>query len=261
MENFQVDRSRAMNVGRMERIISAAGGLVVLLLALSRFRKVNMPLAAGSGYLIYRGISGRDPVYKALGISRAEPDGSSGIEVSRTISVQRTRDDVYAYWRDFENLPAFMEHLISVRVNRETTGREQSHWEAKAPLGQTIEWDAEIVDEQPGRRIAWRSLPGSQVDTYGFVEFEDTPYKGGTIIKVHMVYHPPAGSLGAAAAKILGEEPSLQVQDDLRHLKQYLETGEVTTIEGQSSGRISKVVEERKMTKSTGDRKRSEKEK
>lgn len=233
------------NMGRTERMISIVGGAAALVYTLLRLRKVNAPLTAGSGYLLYRGITGRDPVYTALGIDRAHPNGSGGIEVIHAISINRPRAEVYSYWRDFENLPTFMKHLVSVKVVSQMDGREQSHWTARAPLGQTIEWDGEMVEDRPNERIAWRSLPGSQVETRGYVEFQDAPGQDETILRVNLAYWPPAGSLGAAVAKLLGEEPAIQVQEDLRRLKQYLEAGETATIEGQTSGRITEVIQER----------------
>jgi uncharacterized membrane protein len=145
-----------------------------------------------------------------------------GIVVSQAITVQRAPEDVYGFWRDFENLPRFMAHLESVET---VNGR--SHWRAKGPLGTHVEWDAEVVEDRPNELIAWRSVAGADVKNRGMVRFRPAPGGRGTEIVVELVYDPPAGKLGAAVAKLFGEEPAQQIAGDLRRLKQVLETGEV----------------------------------
>jgi uncharacterized membrane protein len=158
---------------------------------------------------------------------------SSVVRVIETITVNRPPEECYRYWHDFENLPRFMDHLQSVR----TTGEGRSHWVAKAPAGMKVEWDAEITEDVPNQRIAWRSLAGADVDNSGSVRFERAPAGRGTVIKADIEYRPPAGKIGSLAAKLFGEEPGQQARADLRRFKQMLETGEITTTEGQSSGR------------------------
>jgi uncharacterized membrane protein len=143
--------------------------------------------------------------------------------VTKTIIIDRSPDEVYVYWQDLENLPNFMSHLKSVRI----TGEKQSHWTAKGPAGTTVEWDAETIDDQPGSRIAWRSLPDSAIENSGSVQFERATGNRGTFVRVEITYMPPAGAAGAMAAKLFGEEPEQQLDDDLRALKQVIETGEV----------------------------------
>ena len=159
--------------------------------------------------------------------------GESGIKVVHTVTINQTPDVLFTFWRDFTNLPQIMDHLESVTVSDST----HSHWVAKAPLGRTVEWDAEIINEKPGELIAWRSLPGADVDSAGTVLFKAAPVGRGTEVKVELSYLPPAGKVGAAVAKLLGEEPKKQLDDDLRHFKQLMEAGERATTEGQSSGR------------------------
>jgi uncharacterized membrane protein len=113
----------------------------------------------------------------------------------------------------------------------------RSHWVATGPLGREIEWDSEVIEDIENRYLAWRSLPGSTVASTGSVGFSDASGGRGTVVTVNMQYNPPAGSMGAAFAKLFGEEPSLQIRDDLRHLKQIMETGEIASVEGQPSGR------------------------
>jgi len=128
-----------------------------------------------------------------------------------------------------------MKHLKSVKVDPDDNSR--SHWVTSGPLGREIEWDSEIIEERENEYLAWSSLPGSIVENRGSVYFMDAPGGRGTILHVSMEYQPPAGSLGAAFAKLFGEEPGQQLRDDLRHFKQMMETGEVASVKGQSSGR------------------------
>jgi uncharacterized membrane protein len=146
-----------------------------------------------------------------------------GIRVQRSLTVRQSPEEVYRFWRDFTNLPRFMSHLESVVI----TGDQRSRWRAKAPAGTTVEWDAEIVEDRPNELISWRSLPGSEVDNAGSVEFVRAPGDRGTEVRVEFRYDPPGGKLGALVAKLFGEAPEQQVAGDLRRLKQVLETGEV----------------------------------
>ncbi len=159
--------------------------------------------------------------------------GESGIKVSHAVSINKPVEQLYAYWRDFTNLPHIMDHLNSVTL--QDSGH--SHWVAKAPLGRTVEWDAEIINEEPGKVIAWKSLPGADVDNAGAVTFKPAPIGRGTEVRVEISYAPPAGKVGAMVAHLLGEDPRKQLDDDLRHFKQIMEAGERPTTEGQSSGR------------------------
>jgi uncharacterized membrane protein len=149
--------------------------------------------------------------------------GHKGIQAKAACIVHREPDQVYAFWRDFRNLSRFMKHLESV----EEFADGRSHWIAKGPAGMKVEWDAVIVADEPGRVITWRSLENSDIDHAGAVQFEPAPGRRGTIVKVSFQYNPPIGVLGAAVAKLFGEEPEQQLDDDLRRFKQVLEVGEV----------------------------------
>jgi uncharacterized membrane protein len=162
-------------------------------------------------------------------------NGDSEIRVAQSVTINRSPEELYRFWRDFQNLPRFMKHIESAR---ETEGG-QSHWVAKAPAGTTVEWDARITEDRPNELIAWRSLEGSDVDHVGSVRFERAPGGRGAIVKVEMRYRPPAGVVGATVAKLLGKDPRRQIRDDLRRFKQIMEAGEVITTEGQPAGRSS----------------------
>lgn len=182
------------------------------------------------------------------------PD-SGTFRVSRAVTINRTPNELYRYWRQLENLPRFMEHLLEVTVLPDTPehplpskdapgegstngGRPRSHWVTKGIAGQTVEWDAEIVAEHPNELIAWKSLPGGKIHTGGAVRFIPGRNERETIVRVDLHYQPPGGSIGAALAKLFGEDPEQQIKQDLRRFKQMMETGEVITTDGQPSGRM-----------------------
>jgi len=155
------------------------------------------------------------------------------MDVKQAITVNRPAEELYQFWRNFEQLPRFMSHLESVVVASD--GRP--HWVAKAPAGATVEWDAELVEDRSNQLIAWRSMQGAEVKNSGSVRFISAPGNKGTEVHVAMQYDPPGGKLGAAAAKLFGEEPNQQTKDDLRAFKQVMETGEVVLSEGTQSRR------------------------
>jgi uncharacterized membrane protein len=158
----------------------------------------------------------------------AEALGFGEVHVKKAITVNRSPEEVYRFWHDFQNLPRFMDHLESVQV----TGDRRSHWKAKAPAGMSIEWDAETVEDRPNERIAWRSVEGSEVDNAGSVRFVPAPGGRGTEVHVELSYRPPGGPIGSAFAWLFGESPDQQIYDDLRAFKQVIETGEVVVSEG-----------------------------
>ncbi len=153
-------------------------------------------------------------------------------EVRAAITIQRPAEEVYAYWRDFSRLPNFMRHLESI----ESTGENRWHWVARAPLRRSIEWDAEVVADVPNEVIAWKSLPGSNIDNAGSVHFRQAPGDRGTEVHVTLRYAMPGGRLTSAFAKLFPENPDREVYDDLRAFKQELETGEVVKSDAVLSG-------------------------
>lgn len=165
----------------------------------------------------------------------ADPEGAQTqrgkIPVNKSIVINATAEEVYSYWRDFENLPRFMHYLESVTV----TGEGRSHWVAKAPGG-SVEWDAEVTEDRPNELIAWRSLEGSEVETSGSVRFEPAVGGRGTVVHVKLDYSPPGGVVGALVAKLFGEDPGAQMQIDLRRFKQVIELGEVVVSDGTLVG-------------------------
>ena len=225
--------SRA-NVGKIERLISVAGGSVLVLYGLSRRSASGLALAAAGSGLLYRGATGHCEVYSKLKVNTTEAGSkeTTGIHVEKAVTIGKSPEEVYAFWRDLPNLPRFMDHLKSVDV----TGEKTSHWVAKAPAGREVAWDAEIIVDEPNARISWQSLPGADIENAGTVRFVAAPGGRGCEVHVTVQYYPPGGLLGAALAKFFGEEPTQQITDDLRRLKRLMETGEIATIEGQSHG-------------------------
>jgi uncharacterized membrane protein len=215
------------NVGDAERIVSGIGGGILVAFGLSRGLK-GLPLTGLGAALLYRGATGHCPLYQRLGITSTRGErapatsvpAGRGARVDCAIRVNRSPQELYAFWSRLENLPRIMKHLESVR----STSGKRSHWVARGPAGTTVQWDAEIVTDRPNELIAWRSLPGSTLDTAGSVHFKPAPGGQGTEVHVEMKYLPPAGRLGAMVANLFGESPERQVEEDLRRFKQVMES-------------------------------------
>jgi len=230
-----------VNISREERWACVVGGGAMATFGLLRGSLPGLLLGIAGAGLAYRGITGHCPVNEARGINRANVSGShmmsvphrQGHLVEKTVTIDKSPEELYRFWRDFENLPRFMKHVKSVG----SIGDGRSHWVAKAPAGMTVEWDAEVINEEPNRLIAWRSLHHSEINHAGSVRFDPAPGGRGTEVRVTLNYAPPAGSLGVAVAKLFGEEPELQLEESLRRFKGLMEAGEVATTEGQPFGR------------------------
>jgi len=234
-------RPSRVNVGPKERDVSMAAGAIVALQGLSRRTLPGLIEAAIGGFLIYRGATGQCAVYEALGLDTYHVDGRApadeiaekGVHVEQSMLIQKPAEELYRFWRNFENLPGIMTHLESVT----RTDERRTHWVVTTgKLGLRLEWDAEVTADEPNTRIAWRSLPGSQVDTVGEVRFEKAPGERGTYVHAAMSYVPPAGKLGHVLAWLVNETPQQQMRDDLRNFKRLMEIGEILTTVGQPRG-------------------------
>lgn len=242
--SFALPEDTRHNVAKEERIGSVLLGAALVGVGVRRRDSVGLVAALFGGYFIARGATGHCYVYDALGVSTGSADAvlapwhrddvtgraatvnaRKAILVERSVTIDRPREQLYAFWRDFENLPRFMDHLVSVRVDSPT----RSHWAAKAPAGRTVEWDAEIVNEVPNEIIAWKSIRDADVANAGAVNFTDAPDGRGTVVRVRMDYEPPAGRLGAMLAHFTDEEPERQIEEDLRKLKRLMESGVINT--------------------------------
>lgn len=247
-ENPMMDflTNQKQNVGSTERIISSIGGGALVSYGLLRRDTAGVLLSLLGGSLIFRGATGHCHVYDAMDVdtSQSNERGKSSssskgllggrIHVKKSLTINKSPAELYQFWRNFENLPKFMTHLESVK----NIEGNRSHWVAKAPLGTSVEWDAELTSDRENERIGWKSLEGSDVPNSGVVEFRPTSTRGTEVI-VTLTYEPPAGKIGALVAKLFGEEPSQQVYGDLYRFKSLMETGEIITVEGQTSGRAA----------------------
>ncbi|MFC6094493.1 SRPBCC family protein [Saccharothrix lopnurensis] len=212
------------------RVAGDAMDLTSLVVALGNRRGQRRGRLVGVTGVVL-GITALD-VLTAVQATRATGRGGT-VELTATTTVRRPVEEVYSFWRDLENLPSFMGHLEEVRV----TGEKTSRWRATAPFGRTVEWDAEITDEEPGVRIGWTSTGDADVPNTGKVWFVPAPDGESTEVHVVMAYEIPGGKIGKAVARYFGEEPHQQVDDDLRRLKQVLETGEVVRSDGAPWGK------------------------
>ena len=167
-----------------------------------------------------------------LAAARRAGRSRSDLELTAAITVARSPQDVYDYWRGLERLPTFMYHLRSV----EWVGEGRTRWTANAPVKKSVSWEADLVEDRPGEVVAWRSLPGADVENSGSVRFKPAPGDRGTEVRVHLRYAMPGGRAGQLVARLAGEEPHQQVEDDLRRFKQVMETGEVLRSEGSPAG-------------------------
>src|SRR4051795_13564240 len=181
----------------------------------------------GNGWAPRQAAPATLPVPRAIAARRRRMD------LTATTTIRRPRSEVYAFWHQFENLSTFMAHLDDVR----STGGGRSHWAATAPFGRTVEWDAETDEDVPDEKIGWHSVGEADVPNRGKVFFVPAPDGVSTEVHVVMAYDIPGGALGKAVAKYFGEEPNQQLDDDLRRLKQVLETGEVVRSDGAPYGK------------------------
>lgn len=223
-----------VNVGGLERALSAAGGLLLIGWGAGRaatLRLSGLVLMAAGVPLVVRGATGHCALKAALARRRA---GRPGAEVARSVTIQRPRDEVFAAWRRLDQLPTFMRHLEEVQ----DLGDGRSRWVARLARGlPRLSWEARLTHEEEGRRLSWRSTPGSRVETTGDVLFLDAPQGRGTEVHARIAYRPPGGLLSAAAASFLQAPLAQLVREDLRRFKQLLEAGEVPTTAGQPTCR------------------------
>ncbi|MFN6482989.1 MULTISPECIES: SRPBCC family protein [unclassified Nostoc] len=213
----------------VERWASLIGGGAMVLMGLRQGSLRGALTALAGGGLVYQGATKQSTIQKAQeAIGLNQP-----IKVEKTVTINKSAEELYRFWHDFENLPTFMKHLKSVKVHNE----KRSHWIANAPLDNTVEWDADILEDRENEFISWASVEGADVDNSGFVRFTKAPGDRGTEVKVVLEYNLPGGALAATVAKLFGEEPEQQIGDELRRFKMLMEAGEIATTEGQPSGR------------------------
>lgn len=215
------------NISGVEKWTSIAAGAGLALYGVSRLKRNGWLWAGLGGLLLRRGITAHCDIYDAMGINTAWSDtraalgGSRGVNVLESVTIDRSIAELYRFWRNLENLPRFMHHLVSVEKITDSISR----WRAKGPAGTTVEWEAEIYNEVPDKLIAWRSLGDSTVISAGSVNFDAAGPGGGTRVTVHLQYSPPGGKLGAKVAKLFGADAETEIRADLIRFKHLLEAG------------------------------------
>jgi uncharacterized membrane protein len=220
----------------IERWATLATATAVIAYGVTRRSAGGTCLAFGATPLVYRGLVGQWPAFpnarSLRGDTRVALAGKRGIHVRESIRLEKPLNEIFRFWRRLENLPRFMSHLANVT----DLGNGRSHWVAKGPANLELEWDAEIINEVENKVIGWRSLPGSQVVTAGSVNFAAARGGRSTQVSVHLQYAPPAGRTGARVAALFGRGASQTIREDLRHLKQLLEAGEIPRAQPERAG-------------------------
>ncbi len=229
--------SRRKGAWAWTRVVGDAMDLTALGMAIahrggSRRRRLLAVTGAVAGITVIDLLTAVQATRSSVPAVRGARKGGS-MELTATTTIRKPAPEVYAFWRNLENLPTFMAHLEQVR----TTGDRTSRWTADAPFGKDVGWDAEIIEEVPGEKLAWRSTGNADVPNAGTIRFLPAPDGVSTEVHVVLVYDIPGGTIGKAVAKYFGEEPHQQLDDDLRRLKQVLETGEVVRSDGAPWGK------------------------
>ena len=228
--------SQSANLGKTEKVLFTIGGGALAIYGITRPSVRGLILTALGAGMLHRGLSGYCEIYRAIGIDHANGKGDSvarDIHVEKAVTINRSPEELYRFWRRFENLPLFMKNLEAVVPIDE----KLSHWKVKGPAGVLVEWDAEIYNEKEGELISWRALQEADIVNAGTVRFEPAPGGRGTHVRVTMNYNAPGGRLSALMAKLFGQEPGQMVEEDLRCFKQMMEAGEIPSTEGQPTGR------------------------
>jgi len=233
---YHMPADSQVNVGGFERVLSVIGGGALALYGLRRSLP-HLMLLLGGGALVYRGLTGHCSAYQVMGVDTAHQDPDHGLTLAATITVNKPAAEVYRFWRDVENHPRFMKHLASVV----STGEKRSHWVARGPLHIPLTWDAELVEDRENTTLAWRSLPGADVDNTGTVHFRELPDGRGTEVRLRLAYAPPGGVAGVALAKLFKTLTVQQLQEALRHFKYIIEAGEAPTIANQPTAAASRM--------------------
>lgn len=228
------------NISDTERWLSMAAGIGLAAYGASRRRTAGWALAGAGALLFRRGLTGHCHTYEMLGLNTAGTGedtrralrGSAGVKVDESVTINRSISELYRFWRNLENLPQFMSHLESVERVTDTLSR----WRAKGPAGTDLEWNAEIINEVPDQVIGWKSIEGSDVVSAGSVNFDEVG--GGTRVRVRLQYSPPGGKLGAAVARLMGNDPATQIREDLQRFKQIVEDVENSEVRMKNSERL-----------------------
>ena len=235
-ENQTTENQTTENqAGDTERWASLVGGGALVLMGLKQRSLRGILTSLVGGGLIYQGAKNKSTVKQVqqkLG-EATEASKDQRITAEKTVIIEKSPEELYNYWRNFENLPIFTDYLESVTVY----DQQRSHWVAKTPVvDQAIEWDAIVVQDRPNEFIGWSSVEDADIDHSGFVRFRPATGGRGTEVKVVMEYSPPGGAMTANIAKLFDTEPEQQLGQMLSRFKQLMEAGEIATTEGQPQG-------------------------
>jgi uncharacterized membrane protein len=217
------------NVSEIERWASLAAGTALTVYGMNRRRGGGWMMAGLGAVLLQRGATGHCHVYRAFGLDTSSADtrqalgGRAGVAVDERVIVARPAAELYQFWRNLENLPRFMKHLESVERLTDTLSR----WRAKGPVGTTVEWNAEMINDVPGKLIGWKSIEGSDVVSAGSVHF-DPAGTNRTRVRVRLQYNPPGGKAGAAIAWLMGSDAGTEIREDLQRFRELIETERTT---------------------------------
>lgn len=221
---------RAPATFAMSRVVGDVMDLALLGVSL-RSPDAN-PTRVAAAATAVAGVTALDMYASKIDIQSSMAEAAEEVPITASLTINSPPEQVYAFWRKLENLPRFMSHLESV----EDIDERASRWVARAPGGMRLQWQSEIVEDEPGRLISWRTRPGSDVNHVGSVRFEPAPGNHGTLVRVEVYYGLPGGETAAKAAQLISTAPESLVTEDLRRMKQLMETGEIATTRGQPSG-------------------------
>lgn len=231
------------NVGAIEQVLSIGIGSGLIAFGLTQRGKGGMlPILAG-GSLLLHGLSSHSHLYEAIGV-----DESYGtpirhplnriVHFRKSICINRSAADIYAFWRDLKNLPRFMHNIVAVEELDDT----RSRWHAHGPFNKEVYWEAEILEERQNEMITWRTIETeSNLEHEGVLSLRRAVGNRGTILSLDCRWSPPGGVIGAALAKLLPQDPARQVSEDLRRFRQLMETGEISRNQEASSEPIAQV--------------------
>lgn len=216
--------SSEVNVGSSERIVSTGLGGLLVANGILRGRLSGLLMTAIGGALIYRGATGHCSVYQQLGVNSSSMEGErtivKGVKIEEEVTIRRPAQELYDIWTRWEQLPQILPHIEHVK----DLGNGRTQWTARGPLGSTLSWEAEVINQDPGRMVAWQSIQGGDVDTAGSVHF-DAVDDNTTRMTVSMQYDPPGGRLTAVLAEFFRVGLEQRTREDLRRFKQTMESG------------------------------------
>ena len=214
--NFSIERHHYENIGLTERMVSMFLGGV--LISRSITKPFKSPFLYGA-YLTYRGLTGHCLFYERMGIDATNP---KAINIRGEFEIDRAPAEVYAHWRNIDNLPGSIRHLLNVKIKDESL----SNWKAGI-MGKVFsqDWDVEIVKDEPGHLIGWRSVNRGILEHVGRVTFDHAPDGRGTMLKVVLSYHPPMGGVGMALGKLLNPYLEHLLKKEIKSFKHIVEDG------------------------------------